>query len=276
MRKRETEIKLKVGDMVAMRARLRELGMELREKRSLEDNFLFDTPDRALRKVRSILRLRRYAGKWIVTYKGTPVADKLYKSRLELESGIDNPEAIRLLFEALGFRPVFRYQKYRSHYVPRETSGRRKASLEVALDETPIGNFLEIEGSRRSIDRAARQLGYNRSDYSTASYGALYLEDCRNRNIKPGDMVFPSKARGKKRIAAPGSSVILTKLPPGLLRGLPREDQKAIRQIVGKPVLLERYDDDGRAELKFNDAYQAGYSHSIFVNPKFIKATTGR
>jgi adenylate cyclase class 2 len=199
VRKRETEVKLKVSDIEAMRTRLERLGLRLRERRSLEDNVLFDTPDRALRKVRSVLRLRHYAGEWIVTFKGTPAADPLYKSRLELESAVDNPEAIRLLFEALGFRPVFRYQKYRSHYVPSGSVESRKASFEVALDETPIGNFLEIEGSRRSIDRMARQLGYERSDYSTASYGALYLEDCRKRNIAPGDMIFPSQSPRRKR-----------------------------------------------------------------------------
>ena len=198
MRKRETEVKLKVSDIEAIRERLQRLGLRLLDRRSLEDNVLFDTPDRALRKVRSILRLRRYAGKWIVTFKGTPAADPLYKSRLELESAVENPEAIRLLFEALGFRPVFRYQKYRSHYGPGESAESRKASFEIALDETPIGNFLEIEGSRRSIDRMASQLGYSRSDYSTASYGALYLEECRQRNIVPGDMVFPAKARRVK------------------------------------------------------------------------------
>jgi adenylate cyclase class 2 len=199
VRKRETEIKLKVNDVGAVRKRLQQLGLQLRERRSLEDNILFDTPDRALRQVRSILRLRRYAGKWIVTYKGTPAADPLYKSRLELESVVENPEAIRLLFEALGFRPVFRYQKYRSHYVPDGRARDRKAPLDVVLDETPVGNYLEIEGSRRAIDDVARQLGYSRGDYSTASYGALYLEDCRKRNIAPGDMIFPPKTSGKKR-----------------------------------------------------------------------------
>lgn len=73
----------------------------------------------------------------------------------------------------------------------------------------------------------------------------------------------------RKKRAKPGSTVILAKLPPGLLRGLPREDQKAIRQIVGKPVLLEGYDDDGRAILTFNELSEV--SHSIFVNPEFIQ-----
>jgi hypothetical protein len=68
-----------------------------------------------------------------------------------------------------------------------------------------------------------------------------------------------------------GDKVLLAILPPGLLRGLPREDQKAIREIVGKPVLLEEYDEDGRAVLTFTDSKNVG--HSIFVSPDYIKAT---
>jgi len=68
----------------------------------------------------------------------------------------------------------------------------------------------------------------------------------------------------------PGDKVVLGTVPPGLLRGLPREDQKAIREIVGKPVLLEEYDDDGRAVLTFTDS--ENMEHSIFVRPEFIAA----
>ncbi len=211
MRNRETEVKLRVTDLRAIRKRLEKLGFRLLHRRSLEDNLLFDTPDRRLRQVRSILRLRHYGGKWIATFKGTPAADSFYKSRLELETEVGNPQAIRSIFLALGFQPVFRYQKYRSHYVPaarpgdakknprRDTrSARLPASAEVALDETPIGNFLELEGSRRSIDRVARELGYHRGDYSTSSYGALYLEECRKKSIPPGDMVFPVRSGHRK------------------------------------------------------------------------------
>ena len=192
MRDWETEVKISTPDISAIRKRLRELGFSLFHRRTLEDNTLFDTPDRSLRKVRSILRLRRYGSHWEVTFKGTPVADPLYKSRLEVEFGVEAPQPIRAMFEALGFSPVFRYQKYRSQYAPLPKGGRRRAFPLVALDETPIGNFMEIEGSRSSIDKLARQLGYSRSDYSTASYGALYLEECRKRQIPPGDMVFPA------------------------------------------------------------------------------------
>jgi hypothetical protein len=66
----------------------------------------------------------------------------------------------------------------------------------------------------------------------------------------------------------PGDRVVLAAMPPGLLRGLPREDQKAIRDILGKPVLLEQYDDDGRAVRTFTDSKNV--VHSIFVSPEFI------
>jgi len=211
MRHRETEVKLPVDGLDAIRKRLRELGFRLTHARSLEDNFLLDTPDRALRKVRSILRLRHYGGKWVLTFKGTPAADTFYKSRLELETDVENPDVIRSIFEALGYQRVFRYQKYRSCYAPAHSGGKTD-SFEVALDETPIGNFLELEGSRRRIDSVARMLGYSRSHYSTLSYGALYLEACRKKNIPAGDMVFPASFRHGKtksssqRLPASGSN----------------------------------------------------------------------
>ena len=204
MRHRETEIKLRVADVDVIRRRLRNLGFRLVHRRSLEDNILFDTPDRALRKIRSILRLRHYGGNWLVTFKGTPAADSTYKSRLELETAVERPQAVQSIFEALGFRPVFRYQKYRTHYVPGEISKGRKSASEVALDETPIGIYLELEGSRRFIDRTAHGLGYSRADYITTSYGALYLEDCRKKKIAPTDMLISAtfrNARGLKQTA---------------------------------------------------------------------------
>lgn len=66
----------------------------------------------------------------------------------------------------------------------------------------------------------------------------------------------------------PGDMVFLTEIPPGLLDGLPDEDQEAITDAVGKPIRLNEYDDDGRAELEFIDRH--GVIHSIFVRPEFI------
>jgi adenylate cyclase, class 2 len=195
MRNRETEVKIRIADRRALRQRLKELGFRPTHPKALEDNVLFDTADRALRRVRAVLRVRRYGSQWIVTYKGTPQDDPHYKSRLELESEVSNPESIQAIFRALGMVPVFRYQKYRTHFALPAKKIRKKPAFEVALDETPIGDFMELEGSRSAIDRVARQLGYTRSDYNTASYGALYVEDCASRNVTPTDMIFERGAR---------------------------------------------------------------------------------
>ena len=200
MRNRETEVKIRIADVAATRRQLRKLGFLPIHRRSLEDNVLYDTPERALRRVRAILRLRRYASRWLLTYKGTPEPDQTYKSRVELETEVEDPRALRAIFEVLGLRPVFRYQKYRVLYRAQNTGRRGKSSGEVSLDQTPVGDFLELEGSRSWIDRVARQLGFSRRDYITASYGALYLEECRKRRVSPGDMVFVPPSRSRRTV----------------------------------------------------------------------------
>jgi len=67
----------------------------------------------------------------------------------------------------------------------------------------------------------------------------------------------------------PGDMVVLTKLPQGMLNGLPMEDQKALSEIVGKPILLREYDDAGRAELEFKDG--KGVIHFIYVTPESVR-----
>jgi len=67
----------------------------------------------------------------------------------------------------------------------------------------------------------------------------------------------------------PGELVVLVEIPRGMLDDLPLEDQEAITDVVGKPVLLNEYDDAGRAELEFTD--RAGQIHFIFVAPEFIR-----
>jgi hypothetical protein len=75
---------------------------------------------------------------------------------------------------------------------------------------------------------------------------------------------------------APGETVLLRSIPLGLLDGLPQEDQDAIMAIVGRPVLLVAYDEDGRAELHFDDPFDirtedSSHTHSIWVPPEFIE-----
>jgi len=60
----------------------------------------------------------------------------------------------------------------------------------ATLDETPVGNYVELEGAPAWIDRMARRMGFAERDYITASYARLYLDWCRKNRVKPSNMVF--------------------------------------------------------------------------------------
>jgi adenylate cyclase class 2 len=187
----ETEIKLRVrGGFTKIRHALRKLGFRIVKHRSLESNVLFDTPKLSLRKNGKIIRVRRVANHTLLTYKG-PSEPSRYKKRREIEFDLPPSAPIREILIQIGYHPVFRYEKYRTEYAKRSNQGK------VLVDETPIGNYLELEGSPRWIDKTAKQLGFSKSDYITRSYGYLYLAYCRERRIRPKDMLF-KKGRAKK------------------------------------------------------------------------------
>jgi adenylate cyclase class 2 len=192
----EIEIKLRLaGDLPEVRKRLRNLGFRLVKRRVLESNVLFDNQKRSLRKHGRLLRLRRVAGHGLLTFK-EPSEQTRYKKRWEIETHLRDSDVIDTIFSKIGYHPVFRYEKFRTEFAGNSDGGH------VLLDETPIGNFLELEGKPRWIDRTARQLGYSHADYINRSYGYLYLAYCRERRIKPGNMLFRSgepKKRGSKR-----------------------------------------------------------------------------
>jgi hypothetical protein len=63
------------------------------------------------------------------------------------------------------------------------------------MDQTPIGDFIEIEGSAEEIDGIASALGFTRQDYITANYYTLFRE-----THKTGHMLLkrPAAAANKK------------------------------------------------------------------------------
>lgn len=181
--KRETEIKLRLDDPVSLKRDLKKLGFSVAKRRVLEINTVFDTLDSILLPERKLLRLRQAGSRRTLTFKGPPAASR-YKSREEIESGFTDDKAMRLILKRLGYEPVFRYEKYRTEYTHPDKGG------SVMLDETPIGDFLELEGPPRWIERTARALGRSPAEFITASYGTLYREHCQANGVKPGDMVF--------------------------------------------------------------------------------------
>jgi adenylate cyclase class 2 len=183
----ETEIKLAVKDARSTRRRLREAGFVVSRRRVFEVNTVFDTPELSLRASSRLLRIRQAGRVATVTFKGVPATGK-YKSREELELEIGNAAAMMSILDRLGYHRMFRYEKYRTEF--RQA---RRAGVAM-LDETPVGVYLELEGTPHWIDRTARRLGFQESDYITASYGRVYLDWCTANGCKPGDMTFGESA----------------------------------------------------------------------------------
>jgi adenylate cyclase class 2 len=182
----ETEVKIRMpGSAAEALARIEQHGFRVRTPRTLQIDQVFDRPEGALRIARQLLRVRSENGRAILTFKGTPFPGR-YKSREELEASTEDAAALMKILDRLGYVPSFRYEKYRTSFgLPADSEG----SGVLAMDETPIGVFLELEGSESWIDSTAMRLGFSAADYMTVSYATLYREHRTAHGGVP-DMVF--------------------------------------------------------------------------------------
>ena len=165
----ETEIKFRVNDMAELAARLQQAGFHLDTPRTFESNVLYDTPDRQMRARTEILRIRDYGGKCTMTHKRLPdkgPGEDRHKHRVESETEVSDGEALAGVFGSLGLIAAFRYEKWRSEWSDGEGH--------CVVDETPIGDYAELEGEPEWIDRVAARLGVPHSEYMTLSYGRLF------------------------------------------------------------------------------------------------------
>ena len=179
----ETEIKLRISDAAAGRSLILGAGYEVSVPRTFEVNSVFDTPDAGLRDRGILLRLRRAGEKFTMTVKGRP-SEGRHKSRPEYEVVVSDYETARIMLLQLGYQNVFRYEKFRTEFNGTDPSGT------ITLDETPIGNFLELEGHPEWIDKTAAALGFSEADYVVESYGVLYGKYCMENGTDPKDMAF--------------------------------------------------------------------------------------
>ena len=185
----EIEIKLRLATVAAAKRLLFQQGFVVTTPRHLERNLLLDTVPATLRPTGVVLRVRQANGETIVAYKGKGTSDGRHKVREEIEVGSTNLANTLAIFSRLGYKPTFRYDKYRTVFArPRERGY-------AMLDETPIGPFLELEGPARWIDRMAKRLGFTEKDYVTASYGALWAAHQNAAGLPPGDFIFPLRRK---------------------------------------------------------------------------------
>ena len=182
----EVEIKFRVENLRLLTRKLRAAGFRMVTKRTHEVNTLYDLPGEVLRKRNQLLRIRKYGSSWTVTHKSGTRRGR-HSSRVELETSVADGRKMDAIFGALGYSPSFRYEKFRAEWVHGKKSD---GSGHVVVDETPIGNFCEIEGPPRWIDATALQLGATPADYIVKNYATLFLDWKKKTNSGATEMTF--------------------------------------------------------------------------------------
>src|SRR5712692_88854 len=177
----EREIKLRFDSADDARDAVLATGATPIHSRRLQEDCLLDTGDDMLHRRRCVLRVRMESGKSLLTFKG-PVQPSDMKLREELETVVGDGPLLLGILEELGFRVWFRYEKYREEFALDDVI--------VAVDETPVGVFVEIEGGHQGIAEMAVALGRGPADYLLDSYRSLFYEHCRRLGQPITDMLF--------------------------------------------------------------------------------------
>ena len=178
---KEVEIKFRITDLRALTRALKRAGFKQITRSTHEMNVLYDLPGQKLRKRGELLRLRQYGNKWVLTHKAKGTAGR-HKVRVERETQVEDGKQMDQILRALGFVPTFRYEKFRAEW----SDGKGH----VVVDKTPIGDFGEIEGPPRWIDRTAKALGIAREDYITQTYAPMFFEWKRRTGSPAEEMTF--------------------------------------------------------------------------------------
>jgi adenylate cyclase class 2 len=187
---KEIEIKFRVDDLRALDRRLRAAGLRQITPPTHEMNSLYDLPGQPLRRRGELLRLRRYGKEWLLTHKAKGAAGR-HKMREETETNLSDGRKMDAILRALGFEPSFRYEKFRAEW--------DDGKGHVVVDETPIGNFGEIEGPPRWIDSTARRLGLRRDDYITQNYAGLFQQWKQTTGSPAEEMTFKAVRKRRSR-----------------------------------------------------------------------------
>lgn len=177
----EREVKLRFDTPEEARDAILAAGATPLRCRRLQEDCLLDTEDETLRRRRCVLRIRTESGKSLVTFKG-PVQPSRLKVREELETVVGDGATLLRMFEELGLHVWFRYEKYREEYSAEDVT--------IAVDETPIGTFVEIEGSEHGIIVMTEAIGRSAADFVLDSYRCLFAKHRDEHGFPASDMLF--------------------------------------------------------------------------------------
>ena len=175
----ERELKFACSDLAAVQERLIDLEAERLSASAPEDNRVLDR-EGELAARGCLLRLRTDGHGALVTFKGPARFEGQAKLRLEHQTRVEDAEQLQSLFESLGYVVVRRYQKKREEW--------RLGGVTMALDHTPIGDFVEFEGE--GAETVARRCGFDPERAERRTYLELYDDHLRRNPGDPPDMVF--------------------------------------------------------------------------------------
>ena len=182
MEYQEKEIKLFIKDLPLLAERLRVCGADLTRERTLEINYRLDTPERGLKKAGRLLRLRKDDQIHVTFKDGGNLKDGVI-TRREIEFIVDDFETVKHFFNALGYEVMVVYEKYRTVY--------ELGDVEVALDELPYGNFVEIEASTNVlIEGVAQMLGLDLGKWVKSSYLGLFEKAKKSAGLSCENLTF--------------------------------------------------------------------------------------
>ena len=182
MEMQEKEIKFYIEDLAKIAERLRLCGAELTRPRTLERNLRLDIGDHTLARGGRLLRIRR-DDKVSVTYKADARVEGGVIARTEIEFEADDARMVQKLFEALGYRVVVTYEKFRSRY--------KLGDVIVVLDELPFGDFVEIEAPNNTlIEGVSQMLGLNFSKGMAINYLGLFEILKSHKDVEFNDLTF--------------------------------------------------------------------------------------
>jgi adenylate cyclase class 2 len=177
----EREVKLRFDSADTARAAIEAAGAAPLRCRRLQEDALLDTADETLRRRGCALRIRTESGKSLLTMKG-PVQPGSMKIREEHETVIGDGFVVQRVLEELGLHVWFRYEKYREEYAAEDVT--------IAIDETPVGTFVELEGNEAGILTMTAALGRSPADFIVDSYRSLFVKHRESLGIEGQDMVF--------------------------------------------------------------------------------------
>ena len=180
----EREVKLRFSSPDEARDAVKATGATPLRCRRLQEDCLLDTEDEMLRRRRCVLRIRTESGKSLMTFTG-PVQPSSMKVREEHETVISDGEVLLRVFEQLGLHVWFRYEKYREEYAAEDVT--------IAIDETPIGTFVEIEGGEQGILTMTEAMGRTPADFVLDSYRGLFVKRRDEHGFVGSDMLFESE-----------------------------------------------------------------------------------